>query len=117
MQAGTLRKVITLQARSTMQDALGQQLQTWADVATVRADIQPLSGRELLAAQAIRTEVSHRISLRYSSLLADPLKVAAMRVVYVNSGVTRYFNVAAAMNLDERNKQVDMMAYEGLNDG
>ena len=118
MRAGDLRRRVTIQTRDTTQDAYGQQVTTWTDYLTgVPADIQALSGRELLAAQAMVAEVSHQITVRYTSLLADPIKVAAMRVVYVNASVTRYFNISAAMNVDERNKQIDLLCSEGLNNG
>lgn len=118
MRAGDLRRRVSIQTRSTTQDALGQPMLVWADYMTgVPAAIEALSGRELLAAQAVSTEVSHQMTLRYSTLLADPVLVAAMRVVYVNAGVTRYFNINAVMNMDERNKQIDLICAEGVNLG
>lgn len=115
MRGGDLRRRISIQTRSTAQDALGQQSVTWADYMTsVPADIQALSGRELFLAQSAASEVTHKIIVRYSSLLADPLKVAGMRAVYVNDGVTRYFSITACTNVDERNTQIEMLAAEGL---
>jgi SPP1 family predicted phage head-tail adaptor len=105
-----------VQQRTTSQDTFGQQTIAWTDViASVPASITPLSGRELIAAQAINAEITHEIVVRYHPLLADPLKVAAMRLVYVNGTVTRYFNIQSAMNVDERNRQLTLMAVEGLN--
>jgi len=40
-----------------------------------------------------------------------------MRVVYLNAGVTRYFNIVSCINVDERNKEINLMAVEGLNAG
>jgi SPP1 family predicted phage head-tail adaptor len=118
MRAGDLRRRVTIQTRDTAQDAYGGQVVTWTDYLTgVPADVQALSGRELFAAQTMVTEVTHLITIRYTSLLADPKAVAAMRVVYVNGSVTRYFNISAVTNIDERNKQIDLMCSEGLNNG
>lgn len=118
MLAGTLRKRVTLQTRSTVTDAYGGQTTAWTNYLTgIPADIQSLSGRELLAAQAVQSETSHMIVMRYSPMLADSMKVAAMRVVYVNAGVTRYFNISSCLNEDERNRQITLMASEGLNVG
>lgn len=112
MQAGALRKRITLQQRdTTVVD--GQQALTWTTVATVWSSIEALSARELFAAQAVQSEVSHVITVRYRPELADPKAVAAMRAVYG----TRIFNISGAMNLDERNRTVQLMASEGLNNG
>jgi SPP1 family predicted phage head-tail adaptor len=118
MRAGTLRRRVTFQRRAGAQDTFGQQVTDWIDVlANVPADIQALSGRELLAAQAINAELTHTIVVRYHSLLADPVKTASMRAVYVNAGVTRFFNVKSAENVGEQNVEIDLMVSEGLNQG
>lgn len=69
--------------------------------------------REQFAAQAVQSEISHRITVRYRPELANPTSVAAMRVVYG----TRVFNIIGALNIDERHAIVEISATEGLNDG
>lgn len=118
MRAGDLRRRITIQSRDMTQDAAGQQALTWTDyLAGVPCDIQPLIGRELFAAQAAQSEATHTLILRYTDLLADPIKVAGMRAVYVNAGITRYFNLTASLDVDERNRQITVVASEGLKFG
>ena len=118
VRAGDLRRKVVIQSRTTGQDTFGQQMVTWSDYMTgVPADIQSLTGRELIQAQAINASITHTIAIRYASQLADPIKVAAMRVVYLNAGVTRYFNIVSCINVDERNKEINLMAVEGLNAG
>ena len=112
-KSGDLRRSIQIQQRSATIDSVGGQSTTWTTVATVWADIQPLSGRELMAAQEVQAEVSHTISIRYQPLFSDPKAMAAMRVLYG----TRIFNISASMNVDERNRLITLMANEGLNDG
>jgi SPP1 family predicted phage head-tail adaptor len=113
MQAGLLRKRVTLQRRDVAVDSYGGQVTSWTDIATVSAEITPLSGRELFAAQAVQSEVSHRITVRYQPLLANPQTVAAMRAVYNG----RFFNIHASVNDEERNRQITLFASEGLNNG
>lgn len=119
MRAGDLRRRIQFQQRVVTLDTSGQQIANWIDVLTnVPANIEPLSGRELIAAQAVNAEVSHRITVRYHPALANPVTTASMRVIYqAAAGVTRYFNLASAMNSDERNRTIEIMANEGLNQG
>lgn len=118
MRAGDLRRRVLIQQRVVTKDAFGQQLVDWIDVlSNVPAAITPLSGRELIAAQAVNAEVTHEISVRWHRLLVDPVKVASMRVVYVTEDVTRYFNVNAAMDVDERRRQISLNATEGMNKG
>ena len=115
VRAGNLRRRVTFQSRIVTKDTFGQQVTSWLDTLTnVPADIQALTGRELIAAQAVNATITHQIDIRYSRTLADPVKTAAMRMVYVNSGVTRYFNPTSAINVDERNKLISIMASEGL---
>lgn len=113
-KAGDMRHKIDIQQRSTTQDSFGGQSQTWTNVATgIWADIQPLSGREIMAAEAVQAEVSHTITIRYKASFDDPVAVAAMRAVYGS----RIFNISAKINVDERNRIIQLSANEGLNKG
>ena len=80
MQAGALRRRITFQTRDVSVDSFGQQVTTWADAFTVWASIEPLSARELFAAQAVQSEVSHKVTVRYRTELTNPVAVAAMQI-------------------------------------
>jgi SPP1 family predicted phage head-tail adaptor len=113
MRAGVLRHRITIQSRSSGRDALGGQVPTWSDVATVWADVQPLSGRELLAAQANKSELTHTVTIRYQSQFSDPKVMAAMRILYA----ARIFNIHASIDPDERHIALELACGEGLNDG
>ena len=72
-----------------------------------------MSGRALLAAQAVKSELSHEITLRYRAEFANPISASEMRAVYNG----RYFNIHAVMNKDERNRELTLMCSEGLNNG
>lgn len=114
MRAGDLRRRVRVQTRATSQDSFGQQVTTWSDLlSSVPADIQPMTGRELIAAQATNTEITHQIELRYHTALSNPVAVAAMRVLYGS----RVFEIRASMNVDERNRQITLLASEGANQG
>ena len=45
----------------------GETVTTWTDTATVRAAVEPLSGRELWAAQQAQAQTTYRVRLCYSS--------------------------------------------------
>lgn len=113
MRAGDLRHRVTFQSRSMAADSFGAQSPVWTDVATVSAQISPLSGRELQAAQAINVEISHSIVIRYQEIFAGPKAVAAMRILYGD----RIFNIHASIDPDERRKSLQITASEGLNLG
>lgn len=111
---GDFRRLITLQARSTTLDTYGSQLTAWYDIAQLWAAMNPLLGRELLAAQALYTEVTSEITVRYDSrFFADPKAVAAMRISYAG----RLFDILGMVNVGERNHLVSLFCKEGLSDG
>lgn len=108
MQAGNLRKRITLQVRSTTRDAANEPLHTWSDLMTLWADVQPMAGRKLEIAQAINSEATHQITTRYvAGVTTDH------RAVYQG----RYFNIHSVIDVDSRHREMHMLASEGLNDG
>lgn len=113
VRSGTLRKRLTFQAKAQDQDGLGQPHNTWSDRFTCWGEIAPLSGRELLAAAAVQSALTHTITVRFRPELANPKAVAAMRVLYGG----RVFNIHASINEDERNRLVTLSAEEGLNNG
>lgn len=113
MQAGLLRRRVLIQSRSTSVDAMGGQITTWNTVATVYAQIESTNGRAVFAGEAVQTEVTHQIVVRYQPMFADPKAVAAMRAVYNG----RYFNIHASVNEAERNRQITLFCSEGLSDG
>jgi SPP1 family predicted phage head-tail adaptor len=113
VRSGNLRRRLTFQTRQTTQDALGQQSTTWTDAFTVWGEIDALTGRELIAAQSVQSSVTHTITVRYRPELQIPKVVAAMRIVYG----ARIFDIHAAMNEDERNRVISILAEEGVSNG
>jgi len=113
LRAGQMNRRITLQRPSTAQDTCGGPVRTWTDLGTFWAEIQPLSGRELESAQRMASEVSHQIVVRYQAIFADTRQVAGYRAVYRS----RIFNIHAALNEDESNVLITLLASEGLDDG
>ena len=111
LRAGDLRNRITFQTRTETQDGTtGAVAYIWADSFTCWADIEPLSGRELIAAQQLQSGVTHNVMVRYRSELSDPKTVAGMRIVFG----TRYFNILACMDQDSRRRAVVLQVEEGL---
>jgi SPP1 family predicted phage head-tail adaptor len=113
ISAGQLNHRVRIQQPAVVKDALGAPTQTWTDLATVWADIQPLSGREARIADRIAAEVSHQITVRYRPEFDDSKAVAQMRLLYR----ARVFSIHTALNDDEANVAVILLASEGLRDG
>lgn len=111
--AGLRNRRLAIQSLSTSQGNYGEPTGTWSTVVTVWAHIKPMQGRELQAAQQLAPEVTHRIAIAYNSTLADPITMAGRRATLG----ARIFNIHAVMNPDERNRELILLASEGLNPG
>lgn len=108
MRAGSLRHQITIQAKSIGTDTYGGPTETWADVATVWAAVEPLSGRELTNAQAVYAETTTKITMRYRAGV-----IQATRIMFGG----RYYNIQAIVDTEQRHRELIIMASEGLNEG
>lgn len=67
MRIGSLRHRVTVQAGGEVQNPeTGELSQGWVDEAAgIPAAIEPVSGREFVAAAALQTRVTTRITIRY----------------------------------------------------
>ena len=113
MSIGSRRKRVTLQNRGNTLDEYGQRVNTWVDVATVWASIEPVSGNERLHGLQVNSEITSKVETRYRSEFADPTIIDNWRILYG----TRKMNIQATLNEDERNRIVTFFCSEGLNDG
>lgn len=105
MQAGQLRRRVTVQQPAQAPDRYGQLADTWADVGTYWAFVRTPTGREAIIAQQFKAELTHVVTMRY--LGSAPLG-PNMRLAYKG----RIFNVLDVLNVDERNRQYDVHCQE-----
>lgn len=111
MRGGTLRHRITVQrlvAGSPSQNAIGEPDESWTALATRWASVDPLKGRELIAAQQVASEVTGVIRIRHLAGVTSK-----MRVVFG----ARNYDVLAVVNPDERNRETVMYVRELTNNG
>lgn len=108
MRLGPLRQRVNIQARSATVDAFGQESETWATVATVWASVEPLSGRELLAAQQVQGETTHRIRMRYQAGVTT-----SSRLLFN----LRPFDVRSVINKNEAGAFLELLCTEGPTNG
>jgi len=104
MRIGKLRHRITFQQRTTTQNSYGELTETWADYATRWASVEPLKGREYFSAKQTQAEVDVRFRCRYLS----GLNTADFRIKYGS----RIYDIVSIINVDERNKELIIMAKE-----
>jgi len=75
MQAGRLRRRVTIQRKTVTRDSFGAETITWQEVATVWASVEPLRGREFLESRRAEAEVTTRITIRYRAGITPEMRV------------------------------------------
>lgn len=90
LQAGLLRHRVVLQKPAEIQNEdTGAVELAWNDIATLWADISPLSAKEFVAAQAEVSKITTRITIRYRKNITSEMRLyhAAKDVYYNIEGV------------------------------
>lgn len=111
MRAGKLNHRVTIEqlvVGSPSVTAIGEPDATWTTFATVWAGIEPLRTRELIAAQAVQSETTGTIRMRYLAGVT-----AAMRVVYGS----RVFQILGIQNINEADRELLLTVSEGPSNG
>ncbi len=98
MRVGDLNKRITIQYPTKVADVT-----TWADGATVWAAIWPISASEVVQANAAVMLISHRIRIRYRSVMK-----ANFRIVYAG----RNFNIVSVIDVGMNHRWMDILCKE-----
>ncbi len=103
MDAGKLRHTITIEQAipASVPDNYGQYPMTWMTVITLRASINPITGREYYAAGSAQSEAEIKFVTRYVSTIKD-----GMRVYWNNEPYT----IISAVNVDARNRELLILA-------
>jgi len=97
-----------VQSASESQGTTGELTKTWATDATVWGSIEPLSARELVQAQQIQSDITHRVTMRYRS---DLTVTVEQRILFDS---TRVFEIISVLNRDERNEQLELLCKETM---
>ena len=103
MRIGELRHRIVLQNKVVTEDELKQQSETWTDVVTIWACVEPLSGKEYFAAKQTNAEVSVKFTLRYLNGVKPDMRVAFK---------DRFFEIKTIIDPKEKNRSLVLMCTE-----
>jgi len=101
MNAGRLRKLITIQQQSITSDEYGAQVITWSSFGVDRwAQIEPLNGREYFAGQQFQSKVDTRFTMRYSTGITPKMRIFYNSMAY---------DIESIININERNRELQLM--------
>ena len=109
MQAGQLRDRVTIQARSTVDNAVGEPTLTWSNIATnISANVTDASGREYIAGQAITNAVTTTIVIRYRTGVTAAMRVLSRGVIY---------NIEAVLEPENKRREMHLMCVRNVANG
>lgn len=95
--AQELNRKITFQEEIIGQDPVtGEMVTTWTDLATVFAKVEPLVGREYMAAAAMHAEDTTKFTCRYRGDLN-----ASMRIAFAG----KHYNIQSIQNIRSGNRE------------
>ena len=100
MKAGDLTERVTVERFTATYDELGQPIESWAPLFTCWAAVEPLTGREYLAAQAAVSEVTARIRMRFR-----PWMTAEDRVIH--NGTT--YGIESVIDVRSEHRELHLM--------
>lgn len=88
IEAGKLRHKVTLQEKAISRDPVtGDVISAWIDIATIRAQIVPLSVREFMAGAIENSRVSARIVIRFRDNINHSMRLLHKNKVYNIEGI------------------------------
>jgi len=102
---GKLRHRVTIEALTETRNSSGGEKFIWQPICTVNAEIVPLSGKSLFAAQQNHSEVTGIIKMRYRADIN-----AKQRAVHKD----KIYSIQAVINIGERNRELHLMTSEGV---
>ena len=103
MRSGRLRHRMWLKEPTHTSDGMGANTTTWGTVEVFWGSVEPLRGREWIASGLENSEVSGKIVRRYKSGITPDMIVAFG---------SRTFQIVSVINVDERNKEQQLMVTE-----
>ncbi len=103
MRAGSLRHKITIEQVTEARTGSGAVTETWETVVTLRAEKNPLSGREYFDSLQVQEANQVRFKTRYYPGLNTKMRL-------VHNGVN--YDIHSIINPQERNKELLFLGVE-----
>ncbi len=87
MRAGKMDRFITIEEFTAVQDAFGQETETWTEFATVWAEKVDIKARERFAAQQDLAEETTRFRMRYLQGITPKMRIVDDGKTYDIEGI------------------------------
>ncbi|WP_163371072.1 phage head closure protein [Endozoicomonas acroporae] len=103
MRAGRLRHRIHFQTKSQVRDKFNAEKEEWTDHLTLWSEIKSGSSKEFLAAQQVKSTLSHEVAIRYRAGISPDMRIRFG---------SRHFNIHGIRNVGEKNRQLVLTCEE-----
>ena len=101
MQAGKLRRLVTIESVTETPNEYGEPEQVWAEFAQAWAQQEDLTGREAFLAQQVLSEVTTRFTIRYVAGVTAKMRVVSDDTIY---------NIQSVADPDGKRRSLVLMA-------
>ena len=110
ISAGTLKHRISIQQRTDARNAIGDAVTTWGDIATrIHADVQPLRGREFIAAAQVQAAMDMRVIIHRRAGLTRE-----MRLVWHSTEGDVPLDIISIAPVGKHSHHLEIMASSGI---
>ena len=106
--AGQFSERVTIPQKQVSRSAIGEELVTWAAVATVWARVEPMRGREWFAAAQTQDATDHRVTIRYRTDV-----VREMRVLWGAVAL----DIVSVIDVNAQRENLELMCLSGVRNG
>lgn len=103
--AGSLREPIVLQRENSESDGFGGEVKSFETYATTKAQVKPISGRELVFGMQLEAAITHRIFTRFRADVRPK-----DRILLRGSPL----NIRSVINIEMRNKWLEIVCEQGV---
>ncbi len=105
--SGAFDQRVAIESRTNTPNAYGEAVPAWATQAETWARVEPLRGKEFLAAEQTQGAVDYRVTIRYRTGITANMRVVWRGVVLV---------VLAVIDVNARRENLELMCVSGQND-
>jgi len=103
MKISDMRHRVTFQEEQKTPDGYKGSTAKWVYVVEVWASVEPISGGERFFAQQIKSDVTHKVKIRYRTGINE-----AMRILHRD----RIFSIESIIDVEERQKFIELRCIE-----
>lgn len=103
MDYSKLKRRITFLKPTQQANNTGEVVDTFSDYVSKWANVVPLTGKEFLESQKLRSETTYKIAIRYCADITSDMKINYNGLV---------LEIISVINVDGRNDEMLIVAFE-----